>query len=198
MGERTLANLTENREPRRKLDDVWERDFVDTCLEEGLWNFAFRSVALSFSPSVSPAPFGYVNGFDKPTDFIRTAAVTTDEFFKIPLLEYQEEVGFWFAQVDLLYVRYVSNDVEYGLDFSKWPRNFTRFSEHLLAYLTAPTIRGIEVDIKTIKEDLKEWRRKAKAVDAMEQPARFAPPSSWTRSRQQRRGDRGNRSQLIG
>ena len=44
LGERKLASETENREPRYQLDDIWDNDMVDRCLQMGQWNFAARSV----------------------------------------------------------------------------------------------------------------------------------------------------------
>jgi hypothetical protein len=198
LGERHLASLTENREPRRKLNDVWARNAVKTCLEEGQWNFATRSSKFSYSPSISPASFGYQNGFEKPDDWVRTTGVCNDEYFKLPLLEYQEDAGVWWADLDTIYVRYVSSDAQYGLDYAKWPHNFTRFVEHFLARSASKTIMGASFDTSQLDAELKSWKAKAKATDAMEEPARFKPHGSWTRSRQQRRGDRGRRDQLIG
>ena len=71
VGDRKLASLSENREPRFKLDDIWDNEIIDRVLQMGQWNFAKRTVALSASPSVSPS-FGYQFAFDKPVDFIRT------------------------------------------------------------------------------------------------------------------------------
>ena len=46
LGERRLASLTENREPRYKLDDVWDNNFVRRLLQMGQWQFAQRTVQL--------------------------------------------------------------------------------------------------------------------------------------------------------
>jgi len=198
MGERTLATLTENREPRYKLDDIWGRDFIRTILQKGQWNFATRAVRLSFSPSVSPADWGYKNGFDKPSDWVRVTGICQDEFFKIPLLNYSDEGNFLWAELDEIFVRFVSSDSTYGGDFALWSFDFTRYAEHLLAQLSARTIMGASFDMTEIDKQTKQWKKDAKATDSMKEPARFAPPTTWTRSRQQRRGDRGSRNQLIG
>src|SRR5258708_823139 len=107
LGERKLANLTENREPRRVLDEIWDGGALRYCLEQGLWNFAMRTIQLTYSPSVEP-DFGFRYAFDKPTDWVRTAALCVDEFFRCPLLQYNDEAGFWFADIDTIYVRYIS------------------------------------------------------------------------------------------
>src|SRR5882724_4601315 len=104
LGDRKVMSLTENRETRRALDLVWSRDGVKTCLQLGMWNFATRSLQYDYSPSVEP-PFGFKRAFDKPTDWIRTVGMCEDEFFKVPLRQYQDEAAFWFADLDTIYVR---------------------------------------------------------------------------------------------
>jgi hypothetical protein len=198
IGERKLANLTENRESRRKLDDIWDNDLLDRVLQMGQWNFAARSAELQFSPSVTPS-FGYQFAFDKPTDFIRTMRVCHDEYFKQPLTQYSDEAKWIFADLETIYLQYVSNDTSYGSDFSLWPQNFTEMVEHYMAYKVAPRLTGIDMDSNALLGKWKMMLREAKAVDAMEQPATFPPKGAWASSRQGfRQGERGKRNQLIG
>jgi len=64
LGERSLATLTENREPRRLLDIVWDGGGVRTCLEAGIWNFAVRAARIEYDPSAEPG-FGLDRAFTK-------------------------------------------------------------------------------------------------------------------------------------
>ena len=200
LGERKLASLTENREPRYKLDDIYDNDLIDRVLHMGQWNFARRTVELQASPSVTPS-FGYQFAFDKPTDFIRTMLVGHDEYFNVPITRYSDEASWIFADVEEIYFAYVSNDTQWGGDLSLWPPSFTEMVEHYVAWKVAPKISGIDISDKRLMQQWKMWLAEAKAVDAMESPAKFPPKGGWARSRQGfRRGDieRGNRSQLIG
>ncbi len=200
LGERKLASLTENREPRYKLDDVWDNDLVRRCLQMGQWNFAARSAEFSYSPSITPE-FGYQFGFDKPTDFVRTMMVAHDEYFNIPMTRYADEAQFWFSDQENIFVKYVSDDTQYGADYSLWPPNFAEMVEHYMAMKVAPRLAGLDISDKRLKREWKEWLAEAKATDAMESPAKFPPKGGWARSRQGFRGggrERGNRSQLIG
>lgn len=198
LGERKLASLNENREPRHKLDEIWDNDFVDRVLQQGQWNFATRSVKLEFSPSVTP-DFGYARAFDKPIDFIRTVGVYSDEYFRLPLTNYMDEAAWWFADVDELYVRYVSNDNQFGGDFSLWPPNFTEYAEHYMAHKVGPRLTGLDVNETKLEAQAERMLLKAKSTDSMESPAKFPPTGSWARSRGGfRSGQRGNRNQLIG
>ena len=71
-GERKLASLTEDREPRHLLDHVWDNNGVDACLEQAQWHFAMKTVRLDYDPSVTPE-FGYNRAFEKPSDWIITS-----------------------------------------------------------------------------------------------------------------------------
>ena len=199
LGEaRKLANLTENREPRFKLDDIWDNDMIDRVLQHGQWNFASRTVELQASTSITPS-FGYQFAFDKPSDFLRTMGVASDEYFKQPLTQYQDEAAWWFADIETLYATYVSNDSQYGNDFSLWPPNFTEYVEHYMAYKVAPTITGLDFSEVRLKRKMKDALKEAKATDAMESPVKFPPKGNWAASRQGfKQGERGNRNQLIG
>lgn len=200
LGERKLASLTENREPRYKLDDVWDNDLIDRVLKMGQWKFAKRTVELEASPSVTPA-FGYQYAFDRPSDFIRTIMFCADEYFDQPLTRYENEASWWFADVEIVYVAYVSNDEQWGSDLTLWPPNFTEMVEHYVAMKVAPRLTGIDISATTLANWYKMWLAEAKASDAMEAPAKFPPKGGWAKSRQGFRSgssDRGNRSQLIG
>lgn len=201
LGERKLADLTENREPRYQLDDVWDNDFIDRVLQMGQWNFASRSVNLTASTDVTPS-FGYQYAFDKPpTDFIRTMMVCYDEYFDRPITRYSDEGQWIFCDTEEIYLKYVSNDTEFGADFSLWPPNFTEMVEHYMAYKVAPRLAGLDFNERALEAKFERTLSKAEATDAMESPAKFAPVGGWVRSREgfrSGRRDRGNRSQLIG
>ncbi len=199
LGLEKLSELSDTIEPRYKLDDVWDNDLRNRVLQMGQWNFATRSVQLDSSTSTTPT-FGYQFAFDKATDFIRTIAVCRDPYFDIPLVRYTAEASWWFADVDPVYVRYISNDNEYGFDYSIWPKNFSEFVEYYMAYKVAPRLKGSYDDDKLEKQKEKMLLR-ARSTDAMEDPARFAPIGTWADSRQGRWGgnrDRGSRRRLIG
>lgn len=199
IGDRKVISLTENRETRRALDGVWDRDGVKTCLQMGFWNFATRSVKYDYSPSVEP-PFGLKRAFNKPEDWVRTVGVCEDEFYRVPLLRYQDESAFWFADLDTIYVRFVSSLDDYGLNFSKWPQNFTRFVELWFALQIVKRTTNSQADKDALKKDAEQALLLSKNTDAMDEATVFLPPGTWSTSRQGRRGrsDRGSRDRLIG
>lgn len=196
LGEPRLASLTESRAARRELDAAWDDDFIDYCLEAGLWNFAMRTTKQEASTDITPDPdLGFSYAFVKPDDFIRTAAVCCDGRMTIPLLDYTDEAGYWFANTDTLYVSYVSNDTSYGADLSLWPETFKMFAQAHLAYQACMPITqsdGKQEKAFTIR---KKMLADALSKDAMAQPSKTLPQGGWSRARM---GGNGNRSRWNG
>lgn len=203
--ERSLASLTEEREPRYLLDGVWARGGVRYCLEQGQWNFAMRTSQLDYTTSVEPS-FGYRRAFELPDDWVIAANVATDEFFTQPLRAYQLEGHFLYCDLDTIYVRFVSDDNTYGYDYSLWPESFREFVE---AYFASKICRKISP--REIVEDicnprkgvLTLARRNAKNKDLQQQPTRFRAQGGWTKARQGGRqggplGDGGSTGSLTG
>tara|TARA_R110000868_G_scaffold162418_1_gene393635 strand:- start:214 stop:858 length:645 start_codon:yes stop_codon:yes gene_type:complete len=194
-GERSLASLTEDREPRRLLDQVWASQGVDRCLEEAQWHFAMRADRFDYDPSVT-IDFGYGYAFTKPDDWIITSAVCEDEYFRVPLNQYTDEKGYWYADIDPLYVRYVSNDVDFGMDLGKWPATFADF---VAVHFASRIITKLSASGERLKELMtmrKMFLVTAKNKAAMAQPTSFAAKGSWSRARTRgaRRGDGGNQT----
>ncbi len=196
LGIERLSGISEDIEPRHALDDVWDNQLRDRVLQKGQWNFATRSVKLESSTSTTPT-FGYQFAFDKASDFIRTVGVCQDEYFDIPLTRYVDEASWWFADMDPIYVRYVSNDSEYGYDYSIWPPDFSEWVEHYMAYKAGGRLKG-QFDTDALDKKQKAALLDARSSDAMESPARFAPMGSWAGSRvgPRQSGDRWNKRWL--
>jgi len=198
-GERHLASLTEDRKSRRLLDHVWDNDGIETCLEYGQWKFATKAVKFDYDTSIT-TDFGYARGFSKPTDWVVTSAVCTDEYFSAPLIRYSDENSYWYADLDEIYVKYVSNASDFGRDLSLWPATFEKFVSAFFAseIIWALTQDDAKVDRAEMKLD--KARSKAKNSDAMAGPQQFPAPGTFVGSRYRSRGtrDRGNRNSLIG
>ena len=199
LGERKLASLTENREPRRLLDDVWD-GAVKACLEEADWKFAQRTAKLVYNPSYT-AQFGYQRQFVKEDDWVRWSMVCSDEYQRIPLLNYSEEAGNLYADLDEIYVSYVSDGTTFGSDMSLWPESFVSVVELYLATLIVKRLEQTDAQEAAAIKRHGMALRNAKSKDALAGPTKFLPPGEWTTSRNWRQGsqyDRGSRSRLIG
>lgn len=198
IGERPLASLSENREPRRNLDAVWDTGAVDTCLEQGQWRFAKRTVKLAPETTIEPV-FGYQFAYAHPADFIRLVGISADERMSIPMTQYSVEAGYWFTDASPLYVSYVSNDASYGDNFDLWSKAFERYVEAYLATRIVKRGTHSDEDLETLHELAKKLLNDAKSLDAIQSPTVFPPTGSFVRARSGgTRGDRGSRDQLVG
>ena len=187
LGERELATLEEARGPRFQLDGVWDRGFIDSLLEQGQWNFAMRTMKLDFSNSIEPA-FGYQRAFEKPDDLVLITSIGSDEYFGQPLLQYQDEAAFWFCDLESIYIRYVSNDAEYGNDLGNWPPSFERWAAGVLAERSTQLITQNKINPEKLAKAVNKLAMKAKSVDAMKNPTTFPPDGRWVSSRSGRFG----------
>lgn len=200
VGARKIVSLTEDRLTRRELDGVFSRGGIRTCLKAGQWNFAMRTVMLDYSPSVEPPDdLGFRRAFDKPTDWVRTCGVASDGYFQSPLTAYVDEADYWYADLDTIYARFVSDDTDYGLDYSKWPDDFTRYVEAWFGLQIHDRVVNNAEKKELLKKDAKKLLLEAKARDAMDEAPAFLPEGSWASARRGRsRSERGRRDRLIG
>ena len=190
-GDARLASLTENREPRHLLDDVWDNGALKYCLEQGNWNFATRTVRVEATTAISP-DFGFKLAFVKPSDWVRTSGFASDQYFRAPMTDrsYKDEGGYWWADIDPVFVRYVSDDEDFGLDMALWPETFTRFVEHYLATQIIPRLKEAKISRDDVGLLYKRARTDALSKDAMNEGASFPPAGGWANARQAGRGNR--------
>lgn len=201
LGERSLSSLTESVESRRLLDEIWTRgNGADRAvLEQGLWNFAIKTLKIDYDAAVT-SQFGFRRAFGKPTDWVRTVSMCSDEYFYNPLngREFIDERGYWWADLDALYVRYVSDASDYGTDLSLWPETMTLYAHAYLAREIAPRLKS------SMTDDLEKLARRrlkdARSKDAMNEGTGIPPLGSWAQARygNRRWPDLGSRSSLTG
>jgi hypothetical protein len=206
-GDTRLASLSENREPRHLLDLVWNDDGVHACLEQAQWHFAMRASRLDYEPSIDP-DWGYQRAFTKPTDWVLTSGVFSDEYMKNPLLNYADEIAFWFADVTEIFVKYVSDDTTYGMDLARWPATFTDYVKAYFASKIIHKMPGGATKMEFLlgppgREDKGHLNRTlliAKNKSAMTQPTTFPSRGTWARARHAGAAarDGGSTTQLIG
>ena len=195
LGERRLSTLTDDREARYLLDDAYgdgqTEGAVKHCLEVGQWTFATRSVMLDYSPSITPG-FGFTYAFDKPTDMVDVCGIWSDDRMTTPLLQYRDERHFWYAELETIYVSYVSNDVNYGADRSLWPDTFSKLIEAYLAREIVTNLTQGETKTEMARKAWKEALTVARSGDAMRKPTAKLPDGTWSLARRSYSG--GSRS----
>jgi hypothetical protein len=166
-------------------------------LEQGLWNYATRTVAIDASEDVEPE-FGYTFAIAKPDDYAgRFVSISGDSFFACPLQDYHEEGGldgYIYCNVNPLYFRYISNGNEYGLNLADWPWTFARAVEYELAFRVAPHVTTMGEDSFSKLEGRKiRALRDARSKDALNQGNQYPPAGRLARSRGGMRGGAGSR-----
>jgi hypothetical protein len=184
---RSIAGLTENREPKRVLDSYFP-DAVRYCLEQGQFLWAKRVAQIDASTTIIPQ-FGYANAFSIPLDWVRTVLLSTQPTMDPPLKNYSEETGFWFADTTPIFAAYVSIDPQYGMNMGAWPEVFADFLATRLARKACLRLTGDKALLTQLIKDEEKAKRIAKGDDAMNDPPMPPPMGSWVRSR--RGGVRG-------
>lgn len=190
LGEERLVDLNEDHEKKRVLDGIWDDGLINNCLEQGLWNFATRTIMLDYDTGISP-DFGYRRAFEEPSDCIRLASISVDEYFSFPLLQYRPEGGFWWCDHDRIYVSYISNDSQYGADLSLWPESFKRYVEYYMALMACERFTQGYAKYADLFKITERKLVDARSKDAMAQPVSFPPQGRWVSAR--RRGSFGRR-----
>jgi hypothetical protein len=185
LQERRLASLSEAREPRRVLDDIWA-DETAYCLERHLWqDFASRVVQADASVTTVPT-FGFNQAFVVPPDWVRTRKLSSVATFEPPLLQVTMEAGFWYTNITPIFVDYISNDPLYGMNIGGWPPSFANFVALRLARVAAGRIANkaelLQGPDGLLKQEDKA-RKVAMGICAMNEAVAFPPQSSWVRSR---------------
>lgn len=184
LGERRLASLSENRGPRHHLDQAWSRGVVDYCLEAGQWKFATRTQMLDYAPSITPPDgMNFAYAFDKPADCRRLIGVYGDGQMVDALRDYREEAGYWWANLEAIYVRFVSNDAQYGGDLSLWSQRFAKYVEAHLAYEVAMDVTGAQDKADRALKLRERLLLEALSMDAQQDPTKTPAPGGWVRAR---------------
>lgn len=181
LGERRVT-LTETREPKLLLDDVWDEGGLGRCLAAGQWNWAARVVQLTPSGS-QPQDFGYTNAFEAPTDIHRILAVAADGRMSRPLTAYEFSNSVFYADLEAIYLRYVSNDPAYGNDLSIWPPHYQAFVEAHFASEIAPRLTGAEDKADRMRRVRQQMLDEASVIDAQFGPSTLPPMGNWARAR---------------
>lgn len=189
LGPHQLLSLSESTPNKLRLDEAWD-SVVIYCLKRGLWNFAIRSVELLDDEDVE-SRFGWDYAFSHPTDMLRLVNIS-DQAILTQFEQFENETGYFFANVDTLYLRYISNEESYGLNIGAWPEDFCEVVKARLAFETALAItgdRGLRQDALALFD---KNLSTAKTLDAIDERVKFKPEGRLVRARLQNgRGQHG-------
>lgn len=189
LGERRLTSATEARDHRYHLDDAYDTATAH-CLEGGFWNFAMRAVEID--AEATDPEFGFSFMFVKPDDWVRSYIVSPNAALDIWMEPLNDEAGYWFANVDPLYAKYVSNNAGYGMALASWPQTFADYVSARLALQVCPTVSsGSAEKLDNLMKIEKRALITARAKDAMNEPPGRSPRGTWANARGWGRGNNG-------
>jgi hypothetical protein len=186
LGETKLASLSENREPRRILDDIWDsgNGAPKYCLELGQWKFAEKRAKLTGVANTDDA-LAYRFYYAKPADFVSINIMADDNTYNSPLIDnqYIYSNDKFYSDFDYLFIAYVSNHASYGMDLAKWPPSFVDLVQLRMAYLACNRIVNSGTDKEAIYKQWQEAEKIAKNQDFRHMPTRYPRSGSWVRAR---------------
>lgn len=174
LGQRRLASLTEAREPRYRLDDIYGIEALEFCFEMAQPTFARESISL-FSPAVSS-----VHALDSvhtlPSDYISLIGAYTDDKLDQPLNRYIIENQTIACEFATIYVRFMSNT--FVTSFTNWTPSFARV---VSAYL-ARELAGRTTPDKYLEMDALFDKRVAevKGLNELKEPSRRPTATAFT------------------
>lgn len=182
LGARTLLTVTDNRTERRTLDAVYAQTF-DFMIEAAMWHFAARSEELSPSDTQT-SNFGWQYVYEKPDDYIRLILICDNERFTPTLESYSDEGDYFLADCSLLYIQYVSDDINYGADPGKWSASFVTAFQDELAYRAAPQMQNVPANLRDwLVKKKRQSLYYAKGKSAVNSPRSDLPVGRLVRAR---------------
>lgn len=167
LGRARVVSLTQTTDTVRELNDQWLAA-VRWCLEQAPWVFAVREGVFTPDPTVTP-PNVYANAFPKPTTWVQTLDISTDADASLPLYDFVDESGYWYANPGAIVVRYISDDPARGLNVTLWPVHF----RDLLAVRLAEVSAG-RLGVQQGADKITERRMQAQAMAAQTEAERAA------------------------
>lgn len=176
-----LLGLTEDRPARYELDAVWA-DSLQYMLQQGGWIFALQSAELLPDGDISPT-FGPKRVYTKPADFVRLAGIAIDGYFINELRDYQVDAVNWYSDVNIIYIKYVSNSTSKGLDLNNWPVHFCEAHAQYLAYLSGLPITRDKSDRNSLYAGHLRSLAVSKRLDALDESVKRKPQGILTASR---------------
>ncbi len=181
LGSVRLDILNENRPDRREIDAKYAIS-AQTMLEKACWVFALRTQQWEADTDLEPL-FGRPYVFTLPDEFCRIRLIATDERQENEDLTYKREGRLIYSDHPTLYVTFVSNDADYGLDLGKYPALYTKAFGAQLALDAALPINKSEATRNNRLGIAERDFRIARGVDAVDERVKRKPVSSWVRSR---------------
>lgn len=132
-----------------------------SVLRAATWNCAIKRVLLS--PDAAPPPFGYAYQFQRPTDWLRTLYIGSDECDR---LDYRMEGNRFLSNESALPLRYVfDND-----NPATWDASLVNAMETAMAQAMCYAVTGSASMRDTLSQELRMVLAQARNVDGQDDP----------------------------
>ena len=145
LGQRRLTSLTEDREPRYRLDGAFNREAIRYCLELIEPNWASKTAVLS-TPAAAAT---FDSSHTLPTDYVTMVGAFSDSKLDQAITRYVIEGRELLTDYSTVYLRYTSD----GYDLADWDSSFARVMEAYLALETATRLSNDEYEKLQAKFD---------------------------------------------
>lgn len=185
-----IATVTDDCEARVTISAVWD-EALRFVIEEGNWNFAQKTEALTYDNTLTPAP-GFLYVIQKPALWYRTVWLK-QSYNSYDEIEYLDEGAVWFTNYQTVVARWI--DAAYIADdyIPAWPAAFVAAFIRQIAIRVGGHLTGGDSDLEQWKKDYKDAMTTARNFDLMQEPNVMArPPGLWRRAMGSRYGSREN------
>ena len=170
LGQRQLLTVTEDREPRYRLDGAYNREAIRYCLEMVKPNFASKTSVMN--SGVTAATFDKAHAL--PSDYVSIIAPFSDRRLDQEINRYVIEGNGLLCDYDTVYLRYISD----GYTIDQWSPSFFRV---MGAYLARETANRLSPDdYEMIEAKFKERVNSAIQLEAAKVPKPRASETTVT------------------
>lgn len=196
LGSAPINTLTDAVVSVNVFNNAWP-GVVEEAFSAGDWNFAKATVELVASVSGVASP-GHAYVYDYPASYMRTVAVSPDTRFLTPFNSFLDEGSLLHSNTTPIYIRYISNVNMDDANIGTWPTMFWRYVAVKLAYETCERITQSTTREAVLNKLLTKALRRAKSVDARNEPGKEIPQGSWLRARRGDDRQGGDFSSVVG
>lgn len=177
LGQRQLASLTEDREPRHRLDGAYSRAAINYCLELVRPNFASKTATLD-SPGAGTT---FTSTHSMPADYVTMVMPYSDQKLDQEINRYIIEGNSLKCDYDTVYLRYIAEED----DINNWTPAFFRV---VAAYLATQTCSRLSPDDQdAIKAEYLQRLASAQDIEQAKTPKPRSSATSVTMSDSWRR-----------
>ena len=178
IGQTHLVSNDDDSHPRSVMDAILSQGVVATVLEEQGWTFALISQKVTYNQSLEPS-WGYRRVYDMPLDLHRIDGVYQDEYFSVPLKDYQVESGQVYCELDDIYIQYVKTS--YIDNPGAWPQYYRNIVAAEMAVRAAPLLNAQMLG--NAREQRRIRNNEGQSTDAMSGPPQTIKRGNWSGSK---------------